>query len=85
MRARFWARRPDLDYRYDHAHAATSLRDLTRTCRYLHETREPGPDGTRLTDHSGLAVELTMTPVTRLLTSDPTTVVDHDEPEFTLF
>lgn len=45
----------------------------------------PQPDGTRLTDHSGLAVTLNLT-ITRLLTSDPTTVATkHDEPEFTLF
>lgn len=80
-----WARRPELGYRYDHAHATPGLLDFTRTCGYLHETREPDRDGTRLTDHSGLAVELTLNPASRLLTSDPTTVVDHDEPEFTLF
>ncbi|MCE6993273.1 endonuclease/exonuclease/phosphatase family protein [Saccharothrix sp. S26] len=81
-----WARRPELGYRYDHAHATPDLADQLLTCAYVHDTRTPQADGTRLTDHSGLAVTLNLTPATRLLTSDPTTVAtQHDEPEFTLF
>ncbi|MEU4806354.1 endonuclease/exonuclease/phosphatase family protein [Actinosynnema sp. NPDC023587] len=81
-----WARRPDLGYRYDHAHATPTLADTLTTCDYIHETRTHQTDGTRLTDHSGLAITLALTPTTRLLTSDPTTVAaQHDEPEFTLF
>ena len=81
-----WARRPDLGYRYDHAHATRTLAATLTTCDYIHETRAHQPDGTRLTDHSGLAVTLALTPTTRLLTSGPTTVAtQHDEPEFTLF
>lgn len=81
-----WARRPELGYRYDHAHATPTLATTLTTCDYLHETRTHQPDGTRLTDHSGLTLTLTLTPTTRLLTSDPTTVAtSHDEPEFTLF
>ncbi|MBB4963502.1 hypothetical protein [Saccharothrix violaceirubra] len=52
-------------------------------CSYQHETREPGPDGDRLTDHSALVVHLAIEPVDRLLTSDPITVAAHVEP--TLF
>ncbi|MFE9748275.1 endonuclease/exonuclease/phosphatase family protein [Saccharothrix saharensis] len=81
-----WARRPELGYRYDHAHATPDLAEQVLTCDYVHDTRLPQADGTRLTDHSGLTVTTTLTPATRLLTSDPTTVATpHDEPEFTLF
>ncbi|MGH3928068.1 MAG: hypothetical protein ACRDTT_35265, partial [Pseudonocardiaceae bacterium] len=45
------------------------------SCEYVHETRHPLPDGSRLTDHSGLAVRVAMTAATPLLPSDPTTAV----------
>jgi exodeoxyribonuclease-3 len=51
-----------------------------RSCHYLHETRHPTPDASALTDHSGLAVELTLSPTAPLITSDPA-----DEREATLF
>jgi exodeoxyribonuclease-3 len=51
---------------------------------YIHETRDVMPDGSRLTDHSGLAVRVALTATVPLLTSDPTTAVNvYDEP--TLF
>lgn len=80
-----WARRPELGYRYDHAHGSRALAERLTSCEYVHETREAGPDGSRLTDHSGLAVRLSLTATTTLLTSDPATVATHAEPEPTLF
>ncbi|MGH3916016.1 MAG: endonuclease/exonuclease/phosphatase family protein [Pseudonocardiaceae bacterium] len=80
-----WARRADLGYRYDHAHGSRALADRLAACEYVHETREADLDGSRLTDHSGLAVRLTLTATTRLLTSDPATAAIHTEPESTLF
>lgn len=80
-----WARRADLGYRYDHAHGSRDLTERLTSCEYVHETRETGPDGTRLTDHSGLAVRVALTATTALLTSDPATAVTHAEPEPTLF
>ncbi|GGS59382.1 endonuclease/exonuclease/phosphatase family protein [Actinokineospora fastidiosa] len=81
-----WARRPDLGYRYDHAHGSPALTAHLTGCHYLHTTRENTPEGDRLTDHSGLAVHLHLTPTAPLVTSDPTTAATtHDEPEPTLF
>jgi exodeoxyribonuclease-3 len=83
-----WARRPDLGYRYDHAHNSTQLLPLLQDCEYVHQTRDVLADGSRLTDHSGLAVRLAMTAMTPLLTSDPATAVtSNNEPELepTLF
>ncbi|MGH3565289.1 MAG: endonuclease/exonuclease/phosphatase family protein [Pseudonocardia sp.] len=80
-----WARRADLGYRYDHAHGSRALAERLTACEYVHETREPDVDGSRLTDHSGLAVRLALTATTPLLTSDPVTAVTHAEPEPTLF
>ncbi|MBW4717359.1 endonuclease/exonuclease/phosphatase family protein [Saccharothrix obliqua] len=80
-----WARRPDLGYRYDHAHGSHSLAERLTHCEYIHETRQPAADGSRLTDHSGLAVRLALTATTTLLTSDPATVATPAEPEPTLF
>ncbi|MGH3687608.1 MAG: endonuclease/exonuclease/phosphatase family protein [Pseudonocardiaceae bacterium] len=80
-----WARRADLGYRYDHAHGSHVLTERLTACEYVHETRELGPDGTRLTDHSGLAVRVALTTSTTLLTSDPATAVTHAEPEPALF
>lgn len=80
-----WARRPDLGYRYDHAHGSRALAERLTSCEYVHETRQAGPDGFRLTDHSGLAVRLALTATTALLTSDPATAATHAEPEPTLF
>ncbi|MGH3701775.1 MAG: endonuclease/exonuclease/phosphatase family protein [Pseudonocardiaceae bacterium] len=80
-----WARRADLGYRYDHAHGSHVLTERLTACEYVHETRELGPDGTRLTDHSGLAMRVALTTSTTLLTSDPATAVTHAEPEPALF
>jgi exodeoxyribonuclease-3 len=63
-----WARRADLGYRYDHAHAATPLLAHLSNCSYVHDTRSGKP---ALTDHSGLAVQLTLTATAPLITSDP--------------
>jgi len=79
-----WARRAELGYRYDHAHGSHTLVEWLTACAYIHETRDVMPDGSRLTDHSGLAVRVALTATVPLLTSDPTTAVNaHDEP--TLF
>ncbi|MGI8817271.1 MAG: endonuclease/exonuclease/phosphatase family protein [Pseudonocardia sp.] len=81
-----WARRPELGYRYDHAHGSLALVERLTSCEYVHETREAMPDDSPLTDHSGLAVRVTLTATTPLLTSDPATAVDaQNEPEPTLF
>ncbi|WP_245734273.1 hypothetical protein [Lentzea jiangxiensis] len=80
-----WARRPELGYRYDHAHGSRALADRLMTCEYVHETRENTDGGARLTDHSGLAVRFELS-ANRTLTSDPTKAVDAlTEPEPTLF
>ena len=76
-----WARQPQLGYRYDHAHASTPLLEHLHACDYVHETRQASPPDTpALTDHSGLAVQLTLAATKPLLTSDPAT-----EREATLF
>ncbi|MFG1645523.1 endonuclease/exonuclease/phosphatase family protein [Amycolatopsis sp. NPDC049252] len=72
-----WARRAELGYRYDHAHASTALIEHLTSCSYVHDTRIGDP---ALTDHSGLAVELALTATAPLITSDP--AADH---EATLF
>ncbi|ANN17244.1 hypothetical protein SD37_17400 [Amycolatopsis orientalis] len=75
-----WARRPDLGYRYDHAHGSPSLATHLTSCEYVHQTREQILDQAALTDHSGLAVRLALTPTAPLITSDPAA-----EREATLF
>lgn len=73
-----WARRPDLGYRYDHAHCSAQLLRRLHGCEYVHQTRDVLADGSRLTDHSGLAVRLAMTATTPLLTSDPATAAPSE-------
>jgi exodeoxyribonuclease-3 len=81
-----WARRAELGYRYDHTHGSRALLDRLTACEYVHETRNVMPDGSRLTDHSGLAVRMALTAATPLLTSNPATAVSaQDQPEPTLF
>jgi len=81
-----WARRPELGYRYDHVHGSPALLERLTSCEYVHETRHPLPDDARLTDHSGLAVRVTLTAAVPLLPSDPTAAVSGQaEPEPTLF
>ncbi|HUS20409.1 MAG TPA: endonuclease/exonuclease/phosphatase family protein [Aeromicrobium sp.] len=81
-----WARRPELGYRYDHAHASSAVVERLLSCEYVHETREAAADGSRLTDHSGLAVRVSLCAKRTLLTSDPAMAVDAlNEPEPTLF
>ncbi|HEU0086311.1 MAG TPA: endonuclease/exonuclease/phosphatase family protein [Pseudonocardiaceae bacterium] len=79
-----WARRADLGYRYDHAHGSHALTKALTACEYVHQTRELAADGSRLTDHSGLAVRLALTATSTLLTLDPATAATA-EPEPTLF
>ena len=80
-----WARRADLGYRYDHAHGSRVLAERLISCEYVHETRQADPDGSRLTDHSGLAVRVALRATTPRPTSDPATAVTHAEPEPALF
>lgn len=81
-----WARQVELGYRYDHAHASTTVARQLESCEYIHETRQAQADGSRLTDHSGLAVSVTLSATSPLLTSDPVTAVSAlDEAEPTLF
>ncbi|WP_439381594.1 endonuclease/exonuclease/phosphatase family protein [Amycolatopsis lexingtonensis] len=68
-----WARRVELGYRYDHAHASAPLMEQVERCSYVHDTRQGDP---ALTDHSGLAVELALTATAPLITSDP--AADHE-------
>ena len=84
--AHSWARRPELGYRHDHVHGSPAVVKRLLACEYVHETREIAADGSRLTDHSGLAVRFELTANGTLLTSDPATAVNvHNEPEPTLF
>ena len=84
--AHSWARRPELGYRHDHVHGSPALVKQLLACEYVHETREIAAHGSRLTDHSGLAVRFELTANRTLLTSDPATAVNaHNEPEPTLF
>jgi exodeoxyribonuclease III len=81
-----WARRAELGYRYDHAHGSPELTTQLLACRYVHQTRDVTSDGTRLTDHSGLALQLARTATAPLLTSDPTPALSAQvDPEPTLF
>ena len=73
-----WARRPGLGYRYDHAHCCAQLLPLLQGCDYVHQTRDVLPDGSRLTDHSGLAVRLATAATAPLLTSDPATAAPSE-------
>ncbi|MFI5591690.1 endonuclease/exonuclease/phosphatase family protein [Amycolatopsis sp. NPDC051758] len=63
-----WARRAELGYRYDHAHSSSPLLTHLTSCSYVHDTRIGNP---ALTDHSGLAVALSLTATVPLITSDP--------------
>jgi exodeoxyribonuclease-3 len=76
-----WARRPELGYRYDHAHASLALIPHLTGCDYVHQTRETCPNGARLSDHSGLAVRLALSATAPLLTSDPIAASEPREPE----
>lgn len=80
-----WARQAHLGYRYDHAHGSRVLIQHLDACEYVHDARATQPDGTRLTDHSGLAVRLAMTATATLLTSDPVTAAAGSESDLTLF
>lgn len=81
-----WARHTELGYRYDHAHGTTDLATRLTSCDYLHETRAVAADGSRLTDHSGLAVQVALTATAPLLTSQLATVASaRTESEPTLF
>ncbi|MGH3717291.1 MAG: endonuclease/exonuclease/phosphatase family protein [Pseudonocardiaceae bacterium] len=69
----------------DSSRPSKTLVERLTSCEYVHETREVMPDGSRLTDHSGLTVRVALTVAGPLLTSDPTTAVVQDEPEPALF
>lgn len=62
-----WVGRTGDGYRYDHAFVSTALAAHVTECGYLHEPRT-----TRLTDHSALTLQLSVTAPTPLLVSDPT-------------
>lgn len=63
-----WTGRTGDGYRYDHAFVSTDLAALVAECGYVHEPRT-----TRLTDHSALALQLSVAAPEPLLVSDPTT------------
>lgn len=71
-----WVGRTGDGYRYDHAFTSAALADQVDACDYVHEPRTA-----RLTDHSGLSLQLAMSPLEPLLVSDP---IVTPEPE-TLF
>lgn len=78
----FWQAVVDLRQR---GWPVAALAERLTGCEYVHETRELAADGSRLTDHSGLAVRLALTATGALLTSDPATAATPAEPETTLF
>ncbi len=63
-----WVGRTGDGYRYDHAHVSAGIADSLRGCYYIHEPRTAA---NRLTDHSGLAVQLDLVPVGALPVQDP--------------
>ncbi|MGW6391265.1 endonuclease/exonuclease/phosphatase [Streptomyces sp. NPDC055103] len=69
-----WVGKTGDGYRYDHAFVSAGLVAGLRGCAYVHEPRTM-PD--RLTDHSALAVELSVTAVEPLPVTDPVPVEDH--------
>jgi len=75
-----WARRPDLGYRYDHAHGSRALTDRLISCGYLHQTRHRRR---RLASDRPLWThrEPYGDPDRPLLTSDPATAAIQAEPE----
>jgi hypothetical protein len=59
----------------------TSLLNCWICSKAVTTSTRPGEvlvDGSRLSDHSGLAVRLATTPTTALLTSDPTTAAPSE-------
>lgn len=63
-----WVGKTGDGYRYDHAHASTQLGRSLLGCSYVHE---PRTDTDRLTDHSGLTVQLAVTATAPRLVTDP--------------
>lgn len=75
-----WVGRTGDGYRYDHAHVTSGLADHhLRGCAYVHEPRTMAD---RLTDHSGLVVELGVRATAPLTVTDP---VQAAEPVAALF
>lgn len=50
-----WKGRTGNGYRYDYIHISCRMIEQVRECRYVHETREAGK---KITDHSGIMVEI---------------------------
>ncbi|MCS0634724.1 endonuclease/exonuclease/phosphatase [Streptomyces sp. LP05-1] len=67
-RAYSWVGKTGDGYRYDHAHLSGRLTDRLLGAAYAHEPRTM-PE--RLTDHSALSVELTLTPARTLAVVPP--------------
>ncbi len=61
-----WVGRTGDGYRYDHAFCSDSIRDQITSCGYLHQPRQE-----KLSDHSALAISLTLPTPEALPTSDP--------------
>jgi exodeoxyribonuclease-3 len=69
VRAYSWVGKTGDGYRYDHAFVSGRLADGLRGCSYVHEPRTMTD---RLTDHSALAVQLSVTATAPLPVLDPT-------------
>jgi exodeoxyribonuclease III len=69
-----WVGRTGDGYRYDHAFVSGALEGEVGGCAYVHETRTQ----TRLTDHSGLSLQLSLLGAPRLLISNPTAAPEPD-------
>jgi exodeoxyribonuclease-3 len=63
-----WVGRTGDGYRYDHAHVSAELLPAVHSCSYVHEPRA-GAD--RLTDHSALALNLSLKPLAPLPVTAP--------------
>ncbi|GGO89618.1 hypothetical protein [Wenjunlia tyrosinilytica] len=69
-----WVGRTGDGYRYDHAFVSGALERETGGCAYVHEPRTQ----TRLTDHSGLSLQLSLPGAQPLLVSNPTAAPEPD-------
>jgi exodeoxyribonuclease-3 len=66
-----WIGRTGDGYRYDYFHVGRELGSRTRTCRYLHETRDQ-----RLTDHAAVTLTLDLEGIRRAEVRD---LLDEDQ------
>jgi exodeoxyribonuclease III len=69
-----WVGRTGDGYRYDHAFVSAVLEGEVAGCADVHEPRTQ----TRLTDHSGLSLRLSLHSAQPLLVSQPTTAPEPD-------